>query len=452
MDEGKNNVQMEFAKFISNLRYADLPSDIVKEAKYRILDWLGSALAGVQERPSQIITGMVNRMGGAAQATVIKGGKKVPVGQAALANGIIGHAVEFDDGHKQAIAHPGAISVPTSIAVSEYVSGSGKDLLTAVVAGYEVLISLGMAVNPSHYRIWHATGTCGTFAAAAVAANLMKLGEDKTRMALGIAGTMASGLQETFGTHAKTLNVGHACQSGIMAALLAEEGFTGPQDIILGSKGFVNATSCNADISCLSRLNGTCIEGKYLINTAFYKMYASCGHTHSPLDAVFMLMKKYSIPVESIRKIRILTYRASVELTGQFKNNSPEQAKFSLPYCVAVAILRQKVTHDEFTCEMLNDPLVAHVAQKIEVMEDQEMSRGFPKDRRAIVTVELINNQILEQSVNTSKSNPSDKVLEEKFMSLSEKCVGRESALKIMDTVLNLEKASDLQDLIKTII
>ncbi len=283
----RQNLQAQISDFIAGLRYEDLPTAVVQDAKYRVLDWLGSALAGSSYKPALIVTKMVLEAGGAPQATVLQSGMKVPMAQAALANGIMGHVVEYDDGHRLAIAHPGAVTVPTALAVAESLGRSGKEVLTAIVAGYEVLIRLGASINPSHYQIWHTTGTCGTFAAAATAARLLKLDPARTQMCLGVAGTMACGLQETFGTHAKPLNVGHACQSGIQAGLLAMEGFTGPEDILLGPKGFVTATTEQFDSALLDQID----ERQYLSPTAYYKVYASCGHTNSPLDALFAIMK-----------------------------------------------------------------------------------------------------------------------------------------------------------------
>jgi len=444
MQENDINLQAKAAKFISELRYEALPLEIVEDAKYRVLDWLGSALSGIHYQPSLIITGLVKATGGAAQATVLKGNAKVPVAQAAFANGIIGHVAEFDDGHRLAIAHPGAVTVPAALAIAEGYNKSGKELLTAIVAGYEVLIRLGMAINPSHYRIWHATGTCGGFAAAASASSLLHLNQRGTQMALGIAGTMASGLQETFGTHAKPLNAGHACQSGIQAALLAQQGFTGPEDILLGDKGFIKATAIDYNTKVLEEIG----ESPLLASTAFYKVYASCGHTNSPLDAVFKIVEKHDIPLQFIRRIQVGTYRIAVELTGQLKNNSEDEAKFSLPYCLAVALMHKKVTLKEFSPDKLNDPAILEIAKKIEVVEDQAATSAFPK-RRATIRIELGNNRIIEESVNTSNDTPQYDALEEKFLSLAADCFDRPTAQRIRDVILDIEKLDNLNALMR---
>ena len=324
MGEPDRGIETAMATFAAQLRYDDLPADVVFDAKFRVLDWIGCALAGTRTEPARVAATIAREMSGAPQATVIRQGMKLPMSQAAWVNGAAGHVVEFDDGHRLAVAHPGAVTVPVALALGEHLGRSGKEIITAVVAGYEVLIRLGIAVSPSHYKYWHTTSTCGAFAADGVATSLLQLDLPTARMALGIAGTLASGLQETFGTHAKPLNIGHACQSGIQAALLAKAGFTGPHTIIMGKKGFVAATSTDRELTLLEQINNK----EFLSHTAFYKMYSSCGHTHSPLDATFSLIQANEISAPDIRNIRIDTYKTSVDLTGQLKNQTETKLNF----------------------------------------------------------------------------------------------------------------------------
>ncbi|EGO65686.1 MmgE/PrpD family protein [Acetonema longum] len=433
------NLQLRTASFITDLTYDALSADLQKDAKYRLLDWLGSALAGVGYRPSLIAAEFFQSAGGLPQATVLKGQAKVPVAAAAFANGIIGHVAEFDDGHRRAIAHPGSVTVPVALALAENYKRSGKEVLTAVVAGYEVVIRLGMCVNPSHYKIWHTTGTCGAIGAAATAAYLLRLDRQQTLMALGIAGTMGAGLQETFGTHAKALNAGHACQSGIQAALLAERGFTGPEEVIMGNKGFIKATTQEYSAKPLEEIGLTPL----LSNTAFYKVYASCGHTNSPLDALFKLMGKQNIPLAAIRHIAVTTYKIAVDLTAGLKNENEEAAKFSLPYCLAVALIYKKVTLKEFTPDRLHDAEILTLARKITVMEDTVATAQFPK-RRATIRIELDSGRVMEETVDDANDEPQYEALEDKFFSLAVSAIGSEAAGKTKEIILNIEKLDDL--------
>jgi len=435
MQDQQNSLEERMANFISQLQYENLPPHVVEDTKYRVLDWIGCALAGTRTEPSRIAAKMVKTLGGSAQATLFKENVKVPLSQAAWANGIAGHVVEFDDGHRLAVAHPGAVVVPTALAMAEYYNRTGKELLSAVVAGYEVLIRLGIAVSPSHYKYWHTTATCGVFAAAATAASLLKLDARKTQMALGIAGTMAAGLQETFGTYAKPLNVGHSCQSGIQAALLAAENFTGPETILMGKKGFVAATSSDRELALLEEIN----DKNFISHTAFYKMYSSCGHTHSPLDAILSIMQENDISVQAIKEIQIDTYKTAVELTGQLKNQGEEEAKFSLPYCIACAILYRKVTLDEFAPDKLQDPVVLELARKVRVIEDAEATRAFPA-RHAIVRVEFEDGRVIEKKVQSANDTPQYESIKRKFLSLALPSVDTATAMEIQDIVMDLDK------------
>ncbi|OPY92073.1 MAG: 2-methylcitrate dehydratase [Syntrophaceae bacterium PtaU1.Bin231] len=383
--------------------------------------------------------------GGAPQATLIGGGMKVPVVPAVLANGTIGHVAEFDDGHTLAMTHPGAVSVPSSLAVAEYAGAGGRDLLTGVVVGYEVMVRLGIAVNPSHYRFWHTTGTCGTFAAAAAASSILKLDRQKVRTALGISGTMAAGLQETFGTFAKPLNAGHACQSGVLAALLARKGFSGPDDVLTGDKGFLRAMSSDPHPAALTDGLG----GEFFIRTAGYKIYSSCGHTFAPLNALFLLMQGRDLDAEEIEEIEVATYGVSVDLTGQFKNGTAEQAKFSLPFCLAVALLHKKVSLPEFSAAMLRDPRIARLAGKITIREDEEMTRRFPGDRMAVVRIRLRDGRVLQESVVKPAGPPARSVLEEKFLSLAGMQFDQGRAREILESVLRLDEMDTIDPLMK---
>ena len=444
MGEPDRDIETGLAKFAAQLRYDDLPANVVHDAKFRILDWIGCALAGTRTEPVRIAAGIAREMSGAPQATAIRQGEKLPMAQAAWLNGLAGHVVEFDDGHRLAVDHPGAVTVPVALAMGEYLGRSGKEIITAVVVGYEILIRLGIAVSPSHYKYWHTTSTCGAFAAEGVAASLLQLNLPAAQMALGVVGTLASGLQETFGTHAKPLNIGHACQSGIQAALLAKAGFTGPHTIVMGKKGFVAATSTDRELTLLEQINNK----EFLSHTAFYKMYSSCGHTHSPLDATFSLLQENEISVPAIRDIRIDTYKTSVDLTGQLKNQTEEEAKFSLPYCIACALLYKSVTLAEFTPARLQDPTLLALARKIHIVEDESATRAFPA-RHANVRIEFADGRVLEKKVEGANDTPQYASLKNKFVSLAVPAVDAATALRIQEMVLDLEQMDNIASLMQ---
>ncbi len=185
--------------------------------------------------------------------------------------------------------------------------------------------------------------------------------------------------------------------------------------------------------------------------SAFYKVYASCGHTNSPLDAVFSILQRRELPLASIKTVRIATYRTAVQLAGEFKNQSEEEAKFSLPYCVAVALLFKRVTLDEFSPDKLADPAVMELARKIHVSEDAEATAAFPRERRANVVFELHDGQLIEEKILFPQDTPNYKSLEKKFLSLAEMAIDSQRARRVRDMVLNLEQHSRLDGLMEAV-
>lgn len=437
------NLTRSLAAFAAKLSFEQLPSTVVDDARYRVLDWVGSALAGIDEAPSRAVTSLVCSMGGAAQATILTGEDKVPASLAALVNGTAGHAVEYDDGHKAAITHPGAVTIPPALAVGEHKRISGKDLMAAVAAGYEVMIRLGTAVNPYHYSVFHTTGTCGAFTAAAAAGRAAGLTEDKLHMALSIAGTQAAGLQVTFGSHAKPFTIGRACEVGVVAVRLAGLGMRGPEDSIAGKKGFFDAMAREPKLQYV--LEG--LGRDFLLPTASYKVHASCGHSHTPLDALLGMTARRRVEPEEVQDIIVETYRVSVELTGELKHRSADEAKFSLPYCLAVALLHYSVTLTEFGPSYLNNERVLELARKVSVVENAEFTRAFPGLRTARVCVNLKSGESLCNQIDMPELRPPNEFLERKFRSLASKAMTPARIDALVRTILSLEELDDISTL-----
>jgi 2-methylcitrate dehydratase PrpD len=231
-------------EFASNITFEYLPKEVVKRAKACIIDTLGVIIGGIDTEQSRKVVSLVEEMGGKQEATVFGGKRKAPAINAALANGTTAHALDLDDGHAMAQLHPGSCVIPAALAMSEREDSSGRDLITAVIVGYEVMIRIGMAINPGHRdRGFHSTGTCGVFGAAAACGKILGLDAEEMVSALGLAGTQSSGLLESDhrGTMAKALHAGRAAQNGAYSAMLAKMGFTGPDTILEGREGFFRA-------------------------------------------------------------------------------------------------------------------------------------------------------------------------------------------------------------------
>src|SRR5579871_2450180 len=237
-------VTRQLAEALSAARYEDLSPATLEDTRRSILDWLGSALAGAVEPPARMAQRVVALLGSSSEATVLAAGRSSAAG-AALANGVASHILELDDIHKGSTIHAAAPVISAALAVAEREHADGKAFLLAVAVGYEAALRIGEAVNPSHYRFWHPTGTVATFGAAAAAGSLLKLDAAQMLDALGSAGTQAAGLWEfnADGAMSKHLHPGKAAFNGILSADLAREGFTGAKRILEGERGFFRAMS-----------------------------------------------------------------------------------------------------------------------------------------------------------------------------------------------------------------
>jgi 2-methylcitrate dehydratase PrpD len=357
------------ARFIAETTYRDLPESVTGHVKGCILDWLGAALAGTAEPASQTIVQLVREFGGTEESTVIGGFYRSACVNAALANGVTGHAAELDDIHEASVIHPGAPVIPAALAVAERMEASGEDLIAAVTVGYETGIRVAKAVMPSHYEYWHPTGTCGTFGAAAAAGKLLGLDEEPMIHALGAAGTQASGLVESFGTMGKPFNAGRAARDGVTAALLANRGFTGPTSMLDAVKGYANATSARPDLNEIVAALGH----EYETTNTIFKRHACCGHTHGAIDAVISLMEENSLDPGDISEITVGTYPIAVDIVGgDYSPGTSAEAKFSLPYCVAAAATHGSASLEAFTGEQIANVAIRELMGRVKIRVGEE--------------------------------------------------------------------------------
>ncbi len=228
----------QLAHFVCTTNYQDIPSDTINKAKECFLDWHGVALAGTTESAAGIIIDYVLSTGGTAEASLIGSPMMTDMANAAFANGLIGHALDFDDYHDETVIHASAAIVPAILAIAEKYSKGGEEFLTAMVLGIDVAIRVGLGLGDYHYqRGWHTTSTAGTFGATAGVAKLLGLSEDQLVTAFGICGTQASGLRQVFGTMCKPFHAGKASREGVVSAILAQIGFTAPKKMIEGELG-----------------------------------------------------------------------------------------------------------------------------------------------------------------------------------------------------------------------
>lgn len=356
---------------------ADL--DAAKRMAMYAHDTLAVTLGGTVAPSSEAVARTILAAAGKAEATVIGAGRVTAAWDAALANGAFAHALELDDDHRIAVLHPGAVVVPAALAASEAANASGLTFLRALLHGYEVTCRLGEVFRGSQfYHGVHPTALCGVFGAAAAAGVAIGLDRDALVRAFGIAGTQACGLTEwrADGSWIKRLHPGRAAQSGVLAARLAKEGFTGPATIFEGANGFINAFSYGEplDVDAMTRNLGI----DWHAHGTAIKPYPCCRFEHGAIDLAIQVHDEGVRP-EAIVGVRIRIYRTEV-LSYHREPKNPVDAQFNVPYGVAVALVKGRVSLADFTEAAIRDEAVLAVSRRIEVMEDPEFNARYPQD------------------------------------------------------------------------
>ncbi len=381
----------QVANWIASLRYDDLLARTREVVRMAILDTIGAGVYGYHTPWAQTLLAWAKR-GAAPTGEAHVWGEAQPAlrsADAALVNGTASHAFELDDYHNAKL-HPGAVVVPAAIAIAERLNSTGTELVTALAAGYEVMIRTSLALNPSAARLrgWHLTGVCGPFGAAAACASLMKLNAEQTAWALGLAGTQGAGLWafNADGTMSKRLHAGKAAHSGVLAAELAQLGFSGPTQIYETEDGGVlKAFSDASDPAPLTQDLGAV----YHLDKTSIKPYACCGSTHSYIDAALALRKKFGAPWDSGRRVRVGTAKVvDVQCGFDYVPSTVLNAQMSLRYTIAVALLEGQALPAQFADAKLADPKITAVAGKMELVPDPELDKLYPRDFPGWVEVE----------------------------------------------------------------
>ena len=420
--------------FLAGMSPERIGEENLKDIRYKLLDWLGCCVAA-QGRPTQKkAADLLLRQGGNPMASAVGLPDKTGAHEAAFYNGMISHLLEYDDTNKIAITHPGAPVIAAALAVAETENADFSLFACGVASGYEAMIRLGGAVNPDHYEYWHTTGTCGTFAAAAAAARIMRLDGEQTERAFGIAATMASGLVGVFGTEAKLVTVGNAARNGIIAAELAQAGYSAPVDGFAGEKGYARAANGKEDLSFMVPKPGDPL----MLEDAYYKMHASCGHTHSALDALQGLLSDNPVKAGEVESAAVEVYRTAEKLCAGYATETEIQAKFSMPYCVACMLRFGQVTLSEFSETALRDPVTAELARRVEVKESPAFTAAYPSLRTEKVTLRLKDGRVLSAQVDLPVGRPPYAFIEKKFDALAGMNLSPEKCAEIRSAVLGL--------------
>jgi 2-methylcitrate dehydratase PrpD len=426
----------------------DLPDAALHGAKRALLDWLSALYPGTRIDPcSQLLAAHREELGVGRSSLPGNGTTAFPA-TAAWINGSVSHAVEFDDIFRDAAYHPGCPTIAAAVAVAEHLDSDGLALLKAIVVGYEISTRIGVAVQPSHYKYFHTTGTVGCFGAAAAAAALCAPGDARVMQhALATAATFASGLQQAFRSDAmtKALHAGNAASVGVRAAQAAAQGLTGVPDILEGQVGFGNALSQNPDWN--KAIDG--LGERYNVTQVTVKNHGCCGHTFAAADAVITL-REQGVSAENTASIDVAAYQAALDITGNFQPRTAFEAKFSLPYVVAHALIYGSVRIEAFSAERLADPRIRNLMQRVKLTADPVFTAGFPGMRAARVVITTNDGQRHEHFSPYRKGDPeaplTDDELNAKFVELATPVIGEARVRALSNAIWTLEhmKVRDL--------
>jgi 2-methylcitrate dehydratase PrpD len=375
-----NGATMQLARWVSALTYSELPDRTKNAVRLALLDTLGCGVYGYETPWTRILLQWVQA--GSANGRSRAWSELQPglrAADAALVNGTASHAFELDDYHNAKL-HPGAVVIPAVLALAEELDASGERIVTAIAAGYEVMIRSSLALNPSAARLrgWHLTGVCGPLGAAAASAVLLGLDAERTAWALGLAGTQGAGLWafNADGAMSKRLHAGKAAHSGVLAAELAASGFTGPTQIYEAKDGgFLTAYSDASNVAPLTQDLGKI----YHLDAVSTKLYSCCGSTHAYIDAALELRRRLGNTWDPARPTRVGTSKVvEVQCGFDYMPSTVLNAQMSLRYVLAAALMDGQVLPTQFTEEKMNAPALGTLAASLELEDDPALDKLYP--------------------------------------------------------------------------
>ncbi len=395
----------DLARFVAELKFSDIPEEVVSRCEDLFLDTMGSILAGSTARAVRSIAKYAELMGpatGGAEDFVNR--RMTSPMFAAMSNAAAAHVVEQDDVHNGSVFHPAAVVFPPALAVAQQIGASGEDFITAVVAGYEVGIRVGEFMGRSHYKIFHTTGTAGTIAAAVAVGKLLKLDAAQMLNALGSAGTQAAGLWEFLrdAADSKQLHTAHAASAGLTAAYLAKDGFTGAHRILEGKQGMAAGMSTDADPAKLVDRLGT----RWALAETSFKYHASCRHTHPAADALQAVIRDNKLKAEDIQSVVTHVHQGAIDVLGPVVNpQTVHQSKFSMGTVLALIALRNSADLANFD-KALQDSMVAKFRDLVSMELDEEVDQAYPQRWIGKVTVTTRDGKIYKGRVDEPKGDP----------------------------------------------
>ena len=444
LDTDVTTLTKTFCGHLAEAQYSDLSPKAISEARRGVLDWIGCALSGSMHSTIDKLLAVLREAGGKPQATVLARGLKLGFLDAPLANGQMGHLLDYDDTHMGGVVlHTSSPVLSALFSLAERAPVTGEDFILAYAVGFEAGVRTGRTAPGHHKGGWHLTGTLGSIAAGVAAGKLLKLDKQRLTYAMGIAATQASGMQQNRGTMCKSFHAGKAAANGVLAALLAEKGFDSTQEIIEGRKGFCRIYSDEADPDQLIAGLG---DG-WLIESNGHKPYA-CGVVLHPLiDAVVALRAKTNLDPARIDEIALRIHPLVLSITGVVEPSTGLQSKFSVYHSAAVAFADGNAGAQQYTDAKAIDPLLVSLRRKVKPISDASLRND---EAYATVVAGNIREEAHVLHASGTADNPmSDAAIEVKFLANATPAIGEMRARRACEAVYALETMPDVRDLIR---
>jgi 2-methylcitrate dehydratase PrpD len=428
--------------------FAELPADVIAVAKQCVLDCLTTTIAAMSEPAVELVRAEVLAAGGHPLATLIGTGERVSLQQAALVNGTAAHALDFDDVSAAMVGHPSAPILPALLAVAQNADLAGPAFLTAFVAGVETACRVGRLMAPDHYNAgWHATGTVGTFGAAAACAAALDLDTDQWHAAFGLAGAQAAGLKSMFGTMSKPLQAGNAAANGLFAVHLARRGFTADPGVLESAQGFAGTqtTSRNA-ADVLERSSDD-----YDIRDILFKVHAACYYTHSSIDAVTQLVAGHDLRPEQIADLELLVPPQHLDVCNIAEPTTALAAKFSLRFTAALVMAGIGCDIDAFTDQRVIDPALTSLRDRVAVTPDPAMTNLY----ESLAVLTTTSGEVLSARLDLSQAPRGPELaaqwsrLASKSRSLVTPYLGAKATTDLIDAIAALDQETSMAEFVE---
>lgn len=444
-------ISYKLSEFAYNLKLKNIPEEVINRAKFHILDTIGIMMATYDLEDVKRVVNVAKLLGGLPESTIVGHGFKTSASSAVIANATMAHSVDYDDTHLGSGIHQSCTAIPTALAIGEKVNASGREVLEAIVAAYEVNARLGLSAPwLFHIRGIHPTSAIGVFGSALIAGKLMGLSIEQLTWALGIAGSLSSGILQCIpeGVWVKPMHPGFASHAGILASLLAKEGCKGPLQVFEGRQGLFNAYLKGEKFNLEQAIME--LGGRWETLNISIKPYPTCHATHSSIDVALAFKRKYNIKPEDIKECTYYVPRIAINLVVEpydekIKPPTPYGAKFSLPYTVIVALRRGWVGLWDFTENSIRDPEMLGYTSKVKAVLDESYDKyegsGVTPARARII---LMNGSTYEEEVIDHKGTPKNPLTKEevitKFMDNIKLSRYKDVGKEVVDKVLSIEK------------